>query len=82
LPLDLSGFFAVLVIPDVHISTSNAYAAITPAKSEIQLPLVIKKPISEWKSVIYNDFENPVLNNTPLSKRSKTSFTNAALYLP
>jgi 4-diphosphocytidyl-2-C-methyl-D-erythritol kinase len=71
LPLDLSGFFAVLVKPDVHISTSNAYAAITPAKSEIQLPLVIKKPISEWKSVIYNDFENPVFEQHPIIEKIK-----------
>ncbi len=81
LPLDLSDFFAVLVKPDVHISTSNAYAAITPAKSEIQLPLVIKKPISEWKSVICNDFEIPVFAHHPIIETIKNQlYQHGALF--
>jgi len=81
LPIDLTGFFAVLVKPDVHVSTRDAYAAIKPMQSEIKLPSAIQKPVSEWRSEICNDFEKPVIEQYPIIGKIKSRlYERGALY--
>ncbi|MGZ2370877.1 4-(cytidine 5'-diphospho)-2-C-methyl-D-erythritol kinase [Ancylomarina sp. YFZ004] len=58
--LDLSGYHILLIKPDVHISTPEAYANIKAQKQEISLEELIKQPIETWKSSIKNDFENSI----------------------
>lgn len=55
--LDLSGKYLVIVNPNIHISTAEAYAGILPKKPEINIRNTIKKPIQEWKDFLVNDFE-------------------------
>lgn len=63
--LSLKGFWLLLVKPDIHVSTAEAYAGITPASSEVPLTELIQKPIVEWKEFIKNDFEKTVFEKQP-----------------
>jgi len=66
-PLDisLSDLFLVLVKPQVTVSTREAYAMITPHTPEVSLKEIVKKPLSEWKEQMKNDFETPVFKKYP-----------------
>lgn len=61
--LDLSGYSIALVMPDVHISTSEAYSGVKPAPVKQSLFDLIYEPIGEWKKFIKNDFENNIFKN-------------------
>ena len=61
--LDLSGYSIVLVMPDTHISTSEAYGGIKPAPVRHSLFDLIYEPIEEWKKIIKNDFEANIFKN-------------------
>ncbi len=65
LDIDLSDLFFVLVKPEITISTREAYAMITPHKPEVSLKEIVKKPLSEWKERMKNDFETPVFKKYP-----------------
>ncbi|MFZ2906820.1 MAG: 4-(cytidine 5'-diphospho)-2-C-methyl-D-erythritol kinase [Cyclobacteriaceae bacterium] len=69
--VSLNAKFIVLVKPDVHISTSEAYAAIVPALPENPVRDVIKKNISEWANHLKNDFEPAVLKKYSSIKEIK-----------
>jgi 4-diphosphocytidyl-2-C-methyl-D-erythritol kinase len=73
--LNLSSYFLVLVMPHVHVSTGEAYRGVKPVKPEESLATFINFPVSEWKTVIKNDFEDSVLKNHPQIRGVK-----AALY--
>jgi len=81
LQINFSGYFFVLVKPDVHVSTRDAYAAIMPAKAGVELPVEIIKPIPEWRSVICNDFEKPVFAQHPIIEKIKNQlYQHGALF--
>ena len=61
--LDLSVYKIVLVMPPVHVSTSEAYRGVKPAPVKQSLLELIYKPIEEWKKYIKNDFEESVFKN-------------------
>ncbi|MGF7082647.1 4-(cytidine 5'-diphospho)-2-C-methyl-D-erythritol kinase [Mucilaginibacter sp. UYCu711] len=61
--LDLSGYSIALVMPDIHISTSEAYSGVKPAPVKQSLFDLIYEPIGEWKNFIKNDFENNIFKN-------------------
>lgn len=63
--LDLSDYFFVLVKPDIFVPTKDAYSMILPAKPDISLKEIIKKPVSEWKDLMKNDFEIPIFKKYP-----------------
>ena len=58
--LDLSGFYLVVVKPDVFVSTKEAYSMVHPEKPEVTLNKKIIAPINEWHSTISNDFEKGI----------------------
>ena len=66
-PIDLSlkAYFLLLVKPDIHVSTPEAYSLVVPEKPEFSLQELIKQPISEWKAMIKNDFEKSVFTVHP-----------------
>ncbi|MCE5204571.1 MAG: 4-(cytidine 5'-diphospho)-2-C-methyl-D-erythritol kinase [Porphyromonadaceae bacterium] len=63
--VDLSGYFILLVKPDIAVSTKEAYAMITPRQPEVSLKEIVQKPVSEWKEWMKNDFEVPVFKKYP-----------------
>jgi len=62
--LDLSKYKIALVMPDVHISTAEAYRGVKPALvKESLFDLIAEQPITEWKRYIKNDFELSIFKN-------------------
>ncbi len=79
--LSLKDKFLVLVKPDIHISTPEAYSLVVPEKPEISLAELIKQPITEWKNMIKNDFEKSVFANHPEIEAIKDNlYKMGALY--
>lgn len=79
--LDLSKYKIVLVMPPVHVSTSEAYRGVKPAPVKQSLYEVIAEPIKDWKHLIKNDFEESVFKNHPVIRGVKASLYEAgALY--
>ncbi|MFT5749129.1 MAG: 4-diphosphocytidyl-2-C-methyl-D-erythritol kinase [Ancylomarina sp.] len=64
--LNLSGYHILLIKPDVHISTPEAYANIKPHQPKTSLKELIKQPIETWKATIKNDFEDSIFPKQPL----------------
>lgn len=69
--LDLSGKYIVVVNPDIHISTAEAYAGVQPRKWETGLKRAILQPIEDWKELIKNDFEDSLLGKYPVIQEIK-----------
>ena len=61
--LNLKGKYILLINPQIHISTSEAYAGVMPKKPLISIQEIIKSPIKDWKGVLTNDFEENILKN-------------------
>ncbi len=61
----LQGKFLLLIYPNFGISTQQAYAGVRPKPSSIYLPRQISEPISTWKSMIHNDFEESIFPTFP-----------------
>lgn len=64
--IDLAGRHIVIIKPDVHIATAEAYAGITPSIPETSVKEIIEiNPIAEWKSLLKNDFEDGIFSSYP-----------------
>lgn len=82
-PVDLSltGYHLCLVKPDVSVSTPEAYARVTPAAPALSLKEIIRRPVSEWKETMVNDFEASVFPRFPEIRRLKEKlYESGALY--
>jgi len=81
LKLDLSNYHLLLVKPDVHVSTPEAYSFINPQKSSFSLANIDVAIIHEWKTYIKNDFENVVFVKFPEIKMIKEKmYQSGAIY--
>jgi 4-diphosphocytidyl-2-C-methyl-D-erythritol kinase len=63
--LDLTNYQFLLVHPGKHISTAWAFQQLTPNTKSESIQSIIQKPISEWKTLLINDFEAPVFKAEP-----------------
>ncbi len=82
-PIDLSlkGHTLLLVKPDVSVNTKEAYEKISIGRPAIPLIDAIKRPIREWKDIIFNDFENYAFSQYPEIRDIKQKMYNlGALY--
>lgn len=79
--LSLKGYTLVLVKPEIHISTQEAYAKVHPHMPEHRIQDAICRPIEEWKDIIVNDFEESVFPNHPELDRIKQElYHQGAIY--
>ncbi len=69
--LSLEGYGLVLVKPDEFVSTKAAYAGVRPRRPERPLCDLITLPVSKWKGLIHNDFEDSVFPAFPAIARVK-----------
>ena len=65
LPLPTHGKILVLVKPAVSVSTREAYANIRPRTAEPTVLRALRYPLSEWRNVLHNDFEESVFAAYP-----------------
>lgn len=79
--VSLKGYYLVLVKPDIHVSTAEAYAGVKPASPAMLLDEVLARPIEEWKNFLFNDFEKSVFNKYPAIAQIKDElYAQGALY--
>ena len=79
--LNLKGYTILIVKPDVHVSTAEAFAGITPRKPDFDLRFLPYLPVEDWKDKIVNDFEATVFQAHPqLSKIKEEIYESGALY--
>jgi len=80
--LDLSMYYILIIYPNIHSNTKEAYDGLTPKMPQYNLKSVIEtKPIKEWKNLITNDFEETIFKKYPAIKDLKDLlYTNNALY--
>ncbi len=79
--LDLSGYFVYLVVPDVRISTPEAYAMVEPETPSFSLEKIASVPPDQWKEVVVNDFEKVLSKAFPiLGALKKEMYASGAFY--
>ncbi len=78
--LNLEGYYIYIVMPQLHVSTRDAFSGITPRHREPLENLSVEN-ISQWKDSLENDFETTLFPKYPLLQQIKTAFYDAgALY--
>lgn len=75
--VSLDSFYLVLLFPEIHISTAEAYAAASPFMPDLHLRELIQVPVSQWKSQMLNDFEKSAFARYPLLKSIKLALYRA-----
>ncbi|MDR2692108.1 MAG: 4-(cytidine 5'-diphospho)-2-C-methyl-D-erythritol kinase [Dysgonamonadaceae bacterium] len=79
--ISLKGYYLVLVKPDIHVLTKEAYAGVTPGQPLSRLTEMIRLPLEEWKNHIVNDFEEGIFARYPTIGAIKQSLYNqGAIY--
>lgn len=61
----LNDMFILLVKPPIEVSTAKAFQFVVPKKPAISLPDLLKLPVSEWRNVVGNQFEESVFQQYP-----------------
>ena len=75
-PLSLKGCNLVLIKPDVHVGTADAYAGITPKQPEKPLKEILSLPPEKWKDLLVNDFEKTIFRKFPPIAEIKSQLYN------
>lgn len=80
--LSLKGKFLVLLKPDVHVSTAEAYRGVKPRASNPSVKEIIENvPLADWKNVLKNDFEASVFESHPIISHYKEKlYAAGAIY--
>ena len=63
--LDLDDYYILVVHPQIHISTAEAYSQIIPAMPEKSPEEIVQIPVTKWRDKLKNDFENNSLQQYP-----------------
>lgn len=80
--VDLSGYRIVVEKPDDAVSTREAYGGLTLRDiNRPDLRVLMKRPVSEWKGLLVNDFEESVFPTHPAIAALKNDmYRRGALY--
>ncbi len=77
--IDLKGLFLVIVYPQIHISTRQAYQNLVPAKPQFNLKESLESlPVAAWPDRVVNDFEKNAGEEVQCLKT--TLYDKGALY--
>ncbi len=69
--VNLRGNYLVLVKPEIHVSTAEAFAGIRPRRPQHTLEEVFLQPMADWKTMLKNDFEESVFWKYPVIQALK-----------
>jgi 4-diphosphocytidyl-2-C-methyl-D-erythritol kinase len=73
--------YLILVKPDIHVSTAEAYAGIIPKQPVQSIKEVLELPVAEWKEKLKNDFEESVFKKHPqIETIKKELYSQGALF--
>lgn len=76
-PIDLSGIYYALYVPDIPINTPWAYKQITPKNPTTPLKTKLLTPMNQWQNQIKNDFEEAVFAHYPQIRQLKNALIDA-----
>lgn len=77
----LKNCWLVLCNPGIHVSTKEAFSKVTPHRGEYNLLQLPDLPLSEWKEIVKNDFEDSVFHIYPAIKQLKDElYRHNAIY--
>jgi 4-diphosphocytidyl-2-C-methyl-D-erythritol kinase len=77
----LTRHYLVLIKPDVHVSTADAYSGIVPQKPRFAIENILELPLAEWKDKLKNDFEKSIFEKYPLIGQLKEGmYSHGAIY--
>ena len=80
-PPDILKHYLVIIVPKIHISTSEAYKRIQPKTPPKPLAELLQQPISEWQGNVINDFEAVVFDMHPeIADIKNRMYENGAVY--
>jgi len=72
--------FCIVVNPNLHISTKEAYAQIVPKKATTQIREAILMPSEQWQKTIKNDFEEPLIKRYPILQKLRSDLEEMGAY--
>lgn len=76
----IQGKYLLLVKPDIHISSAEAYRNVHP-EMHLHPAEILKQPIDTWKEQLVNDFEEWAFKAYPILKQIKDELYSAgAIY--
>lgn len=79
--LTLAGWNLVLVKPNIHVSTREAFSYVTPHRPETSLLQALSRPVEDWRDTVVNDFETSVFRHHPeISAIKMTLYDMGATY--
>jgi 4-diphosphocytidyl-2-C-methyl-D-erythritol kinase len=79
--LKLSGYTCVIIYPDLHITTAEAYQNVVPQAPAADLRTLLQQPVATWKDRVKNDFEPALFPKYPVLPALKQYLYEAgALY--
>lgn len=79
--LSLKAYRIVITKPSCHVSTREAYARIKPKPAPFDLRKIATLPVEEWKTYVFNDFEQAVFPIYPQIEKVKNEmYEKGAVY--
>lgn len=79
--INLSGKYLLIVKPNIHVSTADAYRNVSSNNNRIPISKNIQLPIEEWKHVIENDFELSIFKAYPqIAELKRNLYQHGAIY--
>ena len=80
-PISLKGYYLLVIVPSLKISTAEAYANTTPHIPNLSLQEILAHPIQDWKNLLNNDFESSLFPRYPILADIKSCcYKHGALY--
>lgn len=78
---DMSNYNIKIVVPDIFVSTPEAYRGVVPSGVKEPLETLLLKPVESWRDSIKNDFEHNILKKYPKIREIKDQmYRDGALY--
>jgi 4-diphosphocytidyl-2-C-methyl-D-erythritol kinase len=79
--LDLKGYHLLLIYPNIHVSTSEAYSNVSFYSGDLSIREILAQPIDEWKFNLQNTFEKHIFEIHPRLKSLRDEMYEAgAIY--
>ncbi len=80
--VDLSGKKLLLIYPEIHVSTPEAYSRVVPQVPELSVKEILEgEPIENWKGLLVNDFEKSVFELYPeVAALKEAMYSGGAIY--
>jgi 4-diphosphocytidyl-2-C-methyl-D-erythritol kinase len=79
--VDLSLYHILVVYPNIHSNTKEAYEGVVPGMPIKSIEQIISQPIETWKDELVNDFEKSIFRKYPeIEKLKQQLYDNGAMY--